>query len=1111
MYLTDKIRLAFARTTGFLTIPVTILLVLVYLAVALSTLITDQLPSVPSASTLHSHYGGLNVTEAYRDLQIIAARPHPYHSHANDIVREYLLQRLRNVRLQSGSRDNFIIDDDVITNGTWSSSFGVSGSGNYFEGNNILVKIRGTAETESSNLPHPPLPAVLFSAHYDCVSTASGAVDDGIGVVTLLQLIQYFVTHPPRRDVLFNINNGEEDGLNGAHILLEHPWIKNTSHIEYTNLFGSTFLNFEGAGSGGRPLMFRATDHGSAKSWRNVETPHANIISAEAFNLGLIRSSTDYTVYNSRFATPDPLDSAKFAPLRGLDFAFYRGRSKYHTKYDALPYIEGGDKALWAMLQPASAAGIALGNDNNVSPDVNEKAVYFELFNSVLILLRLADLLTINITALIVGPIVLILLAVSESALARSRAAKRQRATFSPSVVHPAELETESAASQMFSPGGTVVEDTPSENEEDEPHESETGWTKAKRRFNTSSRVLWKHGRYWVALIIAIGAQIALVVGFVNLNPFIVHGYPSIPILSSFALSILVLALVLSPPLINDHARIQVLSQAPITTNVPAWESFRTLVVHSYILSWLLVVLSTISITQFGLGGILYMASACNGLTWLAAVICGIAGCFGVAETAELRLVHVFRDDTDVAEQEQEETEVNERTPLVGRKHLRVIKNKSKSGVDPVENPRPYVLWILVLLIYVPFPLILISHIAIFLITSVSQTMIDGSPAVTVYAVISLISLIASLPAIPFIGARRVHRYLFWILGLVWVVCIALAWIPWSGPWAGSVEGFEGGLFPFSEDAPLKVFFQQKVHLLPSGTDVNPTVRIVTTLTGATPFVHDLILPLIPSYLHSLANGRLVGCSDNNVDERKIGLANCNWETYNSNLPSFDALNMVPVAADTLVVHAQKNHSSWDWASTTNPWFEAYGKSMSFDETPGARFSIIGNNSRACRIYFDQPVEKFRVRTVDVESDVEVNNEVDDEASWGVQRGFESDHYNMLRLWTRAWGKKLVVDVQWSNQFSFAGQHATETNSSQKIFFGETTTHTGRVACEWAEYESGMVGMGLSTSPVPSSSGERFPSAKIPAFEEVLTYLPKWAVVSKLTDGLVEVEEKFVL
>ncbi|KAJ3885023.1 putative zinc metalloprotease [Lentinula edodes] len=993
MYLTDKIRLTFARTTGFLTIPVTILLVLVYLAVALSTLITDQLPSVPSASTLHSHYGGLNVTEAYKDLQIIAARPHPYHSHANDIVREYLLQRLRNVRLQSGSRDNFIIDDDVITNGTWSSSFGVSGSGNYFEGNNILVKIRGTAEAESSNLAHPPLPAVLFSAHYDCVSTASGAVDDGIGVVTLLQLIQYFASHPPRRDVLFNINNGEEDGLNGAHILLEHPWIKNTSHIEYTNFFGSTFLNLEGAGSGGRPLMFRGTDHGSVKSWRNVENPHANIISAEAFNLGLIRSSTDYSVYNSRFAAPDPLDYAKFAPLRGLDFAFYRGRSKYHTKYDALPFIEGGDKALWAMLQPASAAGIALANDNNVSSDVNEKAVYFELFNSVLILLRLADLLTMNITALIVGPIVLILLAVSESALARSRAAKRQRATFSPS----------------------------------------TGWAKAKHRFNTFSRVLWKHGRYWVALIIAIGAQIALVVGFVNLNPFVSFEKES---------------LVLSPPLINGHVRILVLSQAPITTNVPAWEFFRTFLVHSYILSWLLVVLSTISITQFGLGGILYMASACNGLTWLAAVLCGIAGCFGVAETAELRLVHVFRDDTDVSEQEQEETEVNERTPLVGRKHLRVIKNKSKSGVDPVENPQPYVLWILVLLIYVPFPLILISHIAIFLINSVSQTMIDGSPAVTVYAVISLISLIASLPAIPFIGARRVHRYLFWILGLVWVVCIALAWIPWSGPWAGSVEGFKGGLFPFSEDAPLKVFFQQKVDLSPSGTDVNPTVRIVTTLTGATPFVHDLILPLIPSYLHSLASGRLVGCSDNNVDERKIGLANCNWETYNSNTTSFDALNM------------------------------AHGKSMSFNETPGAQFSIMGNNSRACRIYFDQPVEKFRVRT----------------ASWGVQRGFESDHYNMLRLWTRAWAKKFVVDVQ-----------------CQKPFFEETTTHTGRVACEWAEYESGMVGMGLSTSPIPSSSGERFSSAKIPAFEEVLTYLPKWAVVSKLTDGLVEVEERFVL
>jgi Zn-dependent M28 family amino/carboxypeptidase len=60
------------------------------------------------------------------------------------------------------------------------------------------------------------MPAVLFSAHFDSVSTAPGATDDGMGVATLLQLVQHFVTNRPKRDVIFNINNAEEDGLLGA-------------------------------------------------------------------------------------------------------------------------------------------------------------------------------------------------------------------------------------------------------------------------------------------------------------------------------------------------------------------------------------------------------------------------------------------------------------------------------------------------------------------------------------------------------------------------------------------------------------------------------------------------------------------------------------------------------------------------------------------------------------------------------------------------------------------------------------------------------------------------------------------------------------------------------
>jgi len=38
-----------------------------------------------------------------------------------------------------------------------------------------------------------------------------------MGVATLIQLVKYFAENKMERTAVFNINNGEEDWLNGAH------------------------------------------------------------------------------------------------------------------------------------------------------------------------------------------------------------------------------------------------------------------------------------------------------------------------------------------------------------------------------------------------------------------------------------------------------------------------------------------------------------------------------------------------------------------------------------------------------------------------------------------------------------------------------------------------------------------------------------------------------------------------------------------------------------------------------------------------------------------------------------------------------------------------------
>ncbi len=65
--------------------------------------------------------------------------------------------------------------------------------------------------------------------------------------------------------------------------------------------------------------------------------------------------------------------------MSGLDLAFYKGRSKYHTKYDAIPHTVGEKKALWAMMESAKGSGLALLNDTGaMHSDSRSSAVYFD-------------------------------------------------------------------------------------------------------------------------------------------------------------------------------------------------------------------------------------------------------------------------------------------------------------------------------------------------------------------------------------------------------------------------------------------------------------------------------------------------------------------------------------------------------------------------------------------------------------------------------------------------------------------------------------------------------------------------------------------------------------
>lgn len=409
---------------AFTPLPVTIITSLIYVALFTALLVVHLV--VPAAPKNSTPSPGINLTEAWLDLRILSEAYRPYNSRQNDHIRDWLLRRIEtilqynNVSLLSLGRQTASLDrravanssvvlfSDITSNVTFSypGKKGYAGLSVYFEGTNIIVYVRGSEDEEgdwwSKNKQPQGQGGVLVNAHYDSVSTGYGATDDGVGVVTILQLIKHFTTSgkQPKRGIVALLNNGEEDYLNGARAFTQHP----------LSQFAHTFLNLEGAGAGGRAALFRTTDTEVTRAYQNVRYPYGDCASGDAFARGVIRSQTDYIVFNGDLG------------LRGLDVAFTEPRARYHTDQDDTRHTSV--KSLWHMLSASLATMQALTSDTSsqfdgepagrgkVPSGKGTTAVWFSFFGETFAVFRLHTMFAISVTLLVVAPIVLIVLGV---------------------------------------------------------------------------------------------------------------------------------------------------------------------------------------------------------------------------------------------------------------------------------------------------------------------------------------------------------------------------------------------------------------------------------------------------------------------------------------------------------------------------------------------------------------------------------------------------------------------------------------------------------------------------------------------------------------------------
>ncbi|KAJ7172060.1 hypothetical protein C8R46DRAFT_1084697 [Mycena filopes] len=662
-----------ATVFAFRTLPTTVLALFLYAVVFGAVLWGDAVPRVPKDQK------GLDLAQAYADLHHIAGRPHPFLSHANDIVRAYIVDRVRNI---TAGVAHIEVDEDLVS----TASFPPWGGGPYAvynEGTNILVKINGTEPEYTSG------GGVLFSAHYDSVSTASGVTDDGMGVATLIQLVQYFTANRPKRTAVFNINNAEEVGLIGAFTFLVHPWSK----------LVDSFLNLEGASSGGRPLLFRGTSTPAMRSF-HVPHPHGNVLSSDAFARGVIRSGTDYTVYTG-------------AGMEGLDLAFYRGRSKYHTKYDAIPYTTAQQRALWAMMESAKSSGISLLNDDRTHGP-GSPPVYFDLFGIWLVLLSMNTLFISNVVLLVVGPILLLTLACFDAAIAYGRNQHQN---------------------------GHVPEHRDSMLRQFWTWFVEFGWLKS----------VWVWAKFWVAVLVTLGLQGVLMYGYAYLNPFIIHSAPTLVVISSFTLTYLSLVFIITPS----------------SKHLPERQK-HVMFLQTYIFTWILLVVSTVAVDS-GIGG-LYFVTAWNAAVFIACVVGSIENMLGAQGSydAPHRFLRRARYDAipegePSSQAAEAEVEATEATPLIQPQLSSSPRTRDESGAIGW--------WILQLALAVSVPVTLVAHITILMIGATAQSLIDGMRPIGAYLAVSILVLMLVLPVVPF--TFKIHSAVAYVFIVIFVLSTA--------------------------------------------------------------------------------------------------------------------------------------------------------------------------------------------------------------------------------------------------------------------------------------------------------------------------------------------------
>ena len=313
----------------------TLLLVACLAAGALAWLRT-QTPTPRGADAPAAEF---SATRAFAVLTMLLGdqAPHPVGSAENDAVRERLLAHLRAAGFEPELQTGFACNE----------------RGSCAPLVNVIVKVPGQVDG----------PAVVLAAHYDSVGAGPGAADDGSGTALIAESLRALQATGPHRNPLVAVwTDGEETGLLGARLLVEHPL--------FTEGKVAVVVNVEARGTEGASRMFETSDGNAgivAAYADGVARPGAHSLAYEIYRL--LPNDTDLTIF-------------KRAGVQGLGNAFIGGVRRYHTPLDDLAHLDRG--SLQQQGDAALGAARALLN-RDLSVRTASNATYADLMGLVLL------------------------------------------------------------------------------------------------------------------------------------------------------------------------------------------------------------------------------------------------------------------------------------------------------------------------------------------------------------------------------------------------------------------------------------------------------------------------------------------------------------------------------------------------------------------------------------------------------------------------------------------------------------------------------------------------------------------------------------------------------